>query len=385
MHLFREDLIMKKDTQCVHSGTRVDRETGGLNTPIYTSSSFEYLDVPANVYPRYFNTPNQKTLVDKLCALENAEDGIIFSSGMAAISTVMLTFLSSGDHVILQKDIYGGTHHFVTAEFDRFGIQYTFVSNRTEEIEQAVQKSTKIIYIETPSNPLLLITDIEAAAQIAKANNALSVIDNTFATPINQNPLDLGIDIVAHSGTKYLGGHSDLCCGAVLARKDLANTIRSTAANFGGSLNAMTCYLLERSLKTLNVRIEKQNRNARIVAEYLQKDPRIPKVYYPGLESHPGYVVAKKQMYGFGGMLAFELDDREQGPNRFLKKLKLITPALSLGGVETIICAPATTSHEKISDTERAALGITDNLLRLSVGIEDPDDIIADIEGALSG
>src|SRR5210317_300237 len=198
MHLFREDLIMKKDTQCVHSGTRVDRDTRGLNTPIYTSSSFEYLDVPANVYPRYFNTPNQKTLVDKLCALENAEDGIIFSSGMAAISTVMLTFLSSGDHVILQKDIYGGTHHFVTAEFDRFGIQYTFVSNRTEEIEQAVQKSTKIIYIETPSNPLLLITDIEAAAQIAKANNALSVIDNTFATPINQNPLDLGIDIVAH-------------------------------------------------------------------------------------------------------------------------------------------------------------------------------------------
>ena len=376
---------MKKDTQCVHSGTRVDRETRGLNTPIYTSSSFEYLDVPANVYPRYFNTPNQKTLIEKLCALENAEDGIIFSSGMAAISTVMLTFLSSGDHVVLQKDIYGGTHHFVTAEFDRFGIQYTFVSNRTEEIEQAVQKNTKIIYIETPSNPLLLVTDIEASAQIAKANNALSVIDNTFATPINQNPLDLGIDIVAHSGTKYLGGHSDLCCGAVLTRKDLASPIWSTAANFGGSLNAMTCYLLERSLKTLNVRIEKQNQNAGIIAEYLQNDSRIPKVYYPGLENHPGYEIAKKQMQGFGGMLAFELDDRESGPNRFLKNLKLITPALSLGGVETIICAPATTSHEKISDAERAELGITDNLLRLSVGIENPDDIIADIDGALSG
>jgi cystathionine beta-lyase/cystathionine gamma-synthase len=384
MYLFREDLIMKKDTQCVHSGTRVDQETRGLNTPIYTSSSFEYLDVPANVYPRYFNTPNQKALIEKLCALENAEDGIIFSSGMAAISTVMLTFLSSGDHVVLQKDIYGGTHHFVTAEFDRFGIQYTFVSNRTEEIEQAVQKGTKIIYIESPSNPLLLITDIEATAQIAKANNALSVIDNTFATPINQNPLDLGIDIVAHSGTKYLGGHSDLCCGAVLARKDLTGPIWSTAANFGGSLNATTCYLLERSLKTLNVRIEKQNQNAQIIAEYLQKNSRIPKVYYPGLESHPGYAVAKKQMHGFGGMLAFELDGREPGPNRFLKNLKLITPALSLGGVETIICAPATTSHEKISDAERAELGITDNLLRLSVGIENPDDLIADIEGALS-
>ena len=375
---------MKKDTQCVHSGTRVDRDTRGLNTPIYTSSSFEYLDVPANVYPRYFNTPNQKALIEKLCALENAEDGIIFSSGMAAISTVFMTFLGSGDHVVLQKDIYGGTYHFVTAEFDRFGIQYTFVSNRAEEIEQAVEKNTKMIYIESPSNPLLLITDIEATAQIAKANNVLSVIDNTFATPINQNPVDLGIDLVTHSGTKYLSGHSDLCCGAVLGRNDLVNPIKSTAADFGGSLNAMTCYLLERSIKTLNVRMEKHNQNARIIAEYLQKDPRIPKVYYPGLENHPGHALARKQMSGFGGMLSFELGGHEAGSDRFLKKLKLITPALSLGGVETIICAPVTTSHEKMSDAERAALGITDNLLRLSVGIENTDDIIADIEGALS-
>jgi len=376
---------MRKDTQCVHSGTRIDRDTRGLNTPIYTSSSFEYLDVPANVYPRYFNTPNQKSLIGKLCALENSEDGMIFSSGMAAISTVMLTFVSSGDHVVLQKDIYGGTHHFVTAEFDRFGIQYTFVSNDSEEIEKALQKNTKIIYIETPSNPLLLITDIEATARIAKANNALSVIDNTFASPINQNPLDLGIDIVAHSGTKYLGGHSDLCCGAVLARKELVSKIWAAAANFGGSLNAITCYLLERSIKTLSIRIEKQNQNAGIVAEYLQKDARIQNVYYPGLENHPGHEVAGNQMKGFGGMLAFELDSQAPDPERFLKNLKLITPALSLGGVETIICSPATTSHQKISAAERAELGITDGLLRLSVGIEDANDIIADIDRALSG
>jgi cystathionine beta-lyase len=375
---------MRKDTQCVHSGTRIDRDTRGLNTPIYTSSSFEYLDVPANVYPRYFNTPNQKSLIGKLCALENAEDGMIFSSGMAAISTVMLTFASSGDHVVLQKDIYGGTHHFVTADFDRFGIQYTFVSNDTEEIEKAVQKNTKIIYIETPSNPLVLITDIAATARIAKASHALSVIDNTFASPINQNPLDLGIDIVAHSGTKYLGGHSDLCCGAVLARKELISKIWSVAANFGGSLNAITCYLLERSIKTLSVRIEKQNQNAGIVAEYLQKDPRIQNVYYPGLESHPGHETAKQQMQGFGGMLAFELDSQVTDPERFLKNLKMITPALSLGGVETIICSPAKTSHQKITAAERAELGITDGLLRLSVGIEDPHDIIADIDGALA-
>ncbi|MDJ0984547.1 MAG: PLP-dependent aspartate aminotransferase family protein [Desulfobacterales bacterium] len=374
---------MQKSTRCVHSGTAKDPLTRGLNTPIFTSSSFEYLDTDHNVYPRYFNIPNQKAVVDKLCALENAEDGLLFSSGMAAISTAMLAFLGSGDHVVLQKDIYGGTHHFVTADFKRFGIEFTFVSNEADDIEKAVTANTKIIYIETPSNPLLLVTDIASTAQIAKHHNALSIIDNTFATPINQNPLDLGIDIVAHSGTKYLGGHSDLCCGAVVTRRELADKIAATAANLGGSMNAMTCYLLERSLKTLGVRVDKHNRNAQIIAEHLQKDARIQKVFYPGLEDHPGHVLAKKQMRGFGGMLAFELGG--QSPEHFLKNLKVITPALSLGGVETIICSPATTSHQKISAAERAELGITDNTLRLSVGIEDPDDIIADIDRALSG
>ncbi len=373
---------MKKDTRCVHSGTCRDPNTRGLNTPIYTSSSFEYLDTPENVYPRYFNTPNQKAIVRKLCELENAEDGLLFSSGMAAISSAMLSFLSSGDHVVLQKDIYGGTHHFVTAEFERFRIEYTFVSNRTADIEKAVRKNTRVVYIETPSNPLLLITDIAAAAQIARAAGAISIIDSTFATPINQNPIALGIDIVTHSGTKYLGGHSDLCCGAVLTRKALVDKISATAANLGGSLNAMTCYLLERSLKTLGIRVKRQNRNAGKIAEHLQKDPRVSNVYYPGLENHPGYAVARNQMKGFGGMLAFELDGLK--PERFLKNLKVITPALSLGGVETIICSPATTSHEKISPAERAELGISDSLLRLSVGIEDADDLIADIDSALA-
>jgi cystathionine beta-lyase/cystathionine gamma-synthase len=376
---------MRKDTQCVHSGTHKDPGTRGLNTPIFTSSSFEYLDTPENVYPRYFNTPNQKSIVRKLCDLENAEEGLLFSSGMAAISTAMLALLKSGDHVVLQKDIYGGTHHFVTADYERFGIEYTFVSNRADEIEKAVRKNTKIIYIETPSNPLVLITDIKAIVQIARAKKAISIIDNTFATPINQNPIDLGIDIVTHSGTKYLGGHSDLCCGAVLTRKDLAAKIAATASNLGGSLNALTCYLLERSLKTLGIRVEKQNQNARVIAEYLQKDPRIQNVYYPGLENHPAHAVAKNQMKGFGGMLAFELNSRTPHPERFLRNLKLITPALSLGGVETIICSPAKTSHEKITAAERAELGITENLLRLSVGIENSADLIADLDRALSG
>ncbi len=375
---------MKKDTQCVHSGTFVDPETKGLNTPIYTSSSFEYLDAPENVYPRYFNTPNQKSIIEKLCALENAEDGLVFSSGMAAISTVLFTFLNSGDHIVLQRDIYGGTHHFATAEFDRFGIEYSFASGAIEEIKNAVRENTRIIYIETPSNPLLIITDIEAVVQLARSKNILTVIDNTFATPINQNPLDFGLDIVTHSGTKYIGGHSDICCGAALASKELIAKIKPSAANFGGSLNAMTCYLIERSLKTLGIRVEKQNMNALLIARHLQANPLIRKVYYPGLEDHPGFDIARKQMRNFGGMLSFELDTQKFDPHRFLKNLKLITPALSLGGVETIICAPVATSHQKMTDAERAELGITDSLLRLSVGIEDADDIKADIDQATS-
>ncbi len=374
---------MKKDTQCVHSGTYVDPETKGLNTPIYTSSSFEYLDAPENVYPRYFNTPNQRSITEKLCVLENAEDGLVFSSGMAAISTVLFSFLNSGDHIVLQRDIYGGTHHFATAEFDRFGIEYSFASGAIAEIERAVRDNTRVIYIETPSNPLLVITDIEAVAQLAGSKNILTVIDNTFATPINQNPLDFGIDVVTHSGTKYIGGHSDICCGAALASKELIARIKPTAANFGGSLNAMTCYLMERSLKTMGIRVEKQNMNALLMARHLQTKPLIRKVYYPGLEDHPGFDIARKQMRNFGGMLSFELDSRKIDPHRFLKNLELITPALSLGGVETIICAPVATSHQKMTDEERAKLGITDSLLRLSVGIEDVDDIKADIDQAL--
>jgi len=374
---------MKKNTQCVHSGTYSDPGTRGVNTPVFSSSSFEYMDLDENVYPRYNNTPNQKAVIDKLCALENAEDGLIFSSGMAAISTAIFSLLSKGDHIVLQKDIYGGTHHFATAEFDRFGIAYDFVSNQLEAIQEAVQDNTRIIYIETPSNPLLLITDIQAVVEYARSKRILTIIDNTFATPINQNPMDLGIDIVVHSGTKYIGGHADICCGAALASKKLIAGMKLTAANFGGSLNATTCYLIERSLKTLGLRVERHNQNTMVIARYLQEHPLIRRVYYPGLESHPGYEIARKQMRAFGGMLSFELDQTKVDQHSFLKKLKMIRPALSLGGVETIVCAPVATSHEKMTAEERAELGITDALLRLSVGIEDSGDIIADIEQAI--
>jgi len=374
---------MKKDTQCIHSGTYKDLTTGGVNTPIYTSSSFEYLDATNNVYPRYFNTPNQKAVVDKLSALENTEDGVLFSSGMAAISTVLLSFLGKGDHAVLQRDVYGGTHHFAMSEFDKFGIDYTFVSNDIDDIEKAIRDNTKVIYIESPSNPLLKITDIKAVADLARSRNIITAIDNTFATPINQNPHDLGIDIIIHSGTKYLGGHSDICCGAVLGSKSLINKIMSSAINFGGSLNASTCYLLERSLKTLSIRIERQCSNAQHIAESLQQNNMIRNVYYPGLESHESYEIARSQMKAFGAVVSFDLDEDKVDPDRFIRNLKLITPALSLGGIETLICSPATTSHVKMSEEDRLSIGITKGLFRLSVGIEDKDDILADIEQAL--
>lgn len=375
---------MGKHTQCVHSGTLKEKQHRGLSTPIYTSSSFGYLETNENVYPRYFNTPNQQAVVEKLMALEGTESGLLFSSGMAAISTVIFSMVGKGDHVVLQRDIYGGTHHFATAEFERFGISFTFVSNRPADFEKAIQKNTRLIYIETPSNPILSIIDIEAVAGIARSHQIPTAIDNTFASPINQNPHSLGIDIVIHSGTKYLGGHSDLCCGAVLSSKDFIATMKATAANLGGSVNAVTCYLLERSLKTLAVRVEKQNRNAQVLAEYLFHHDLIRKVHYPGLSAHPGHDIAKRQMSGFGGMLAFELDETCINPQLFERALILITPALSLGGVETILCAPATSSHAKISAEERTAQGIHDGLFRLSIGIEDSGDLITDLEQAFS-
>lgn len=376
---------MGKNTQCVHSGTIADRLGGGLNSPIFTSSSFRYLDTDENIYPRYFNTPNQKSVVAKLCALEGAENGILFSSGMAAVGAVFFALLEPGDHVILQRDIYGGSYLFATAEFSKFGIEYSFVANRAEDFDAAVRQNTRMIYIESPSNPLLRVTDIAAVSRIARQRNLISVIDNTFASPINQTPRSLGIDVVIHSGTKYLGGHSDLCCGAILASQAIVNRLHSTAVNFGGSLNAADCGLLERSLKTLGVRVERQNQNALAVARHLTAHRRIRKVYYPGLENHDGHDVACRQMHGFGGMLSFALDENAMQPRDFIRRLQWITPAISLGGVESIICAPSDTSHVKLTPRERAELGITPGLFRLSVGIEDVEDLIADLDQALAG
>ena len=373
---------MHIDTKCVHSGGGTDTITGGVNTPIFPSSAHEYLDVEDAAYPRYFNTLNQKVLVQKICELEGAEDGIVFSSGMAAISSVLLAFLKSGDHVVLQDEIYGGSHAFVDMFFDRFGISYSFVATNAEAIEAAIRPETKVIFIETPTNPLLGIIDIRAVADVAKRNDCLTVIDNTFATPILQNPIEYGIDIVVHSGTKYFGGHSDLSAGAAVCSTNLASRIRKTALNFGGNLNALTCYLLERSLKTLAIRVRQQTDNASRIARFLDGQADFGKVNYPGLPDHPGHDIARSQMNGFGAMLSFDLNTPDLTADAFMRRLKLIKPAVSLGGIETTICDPVRTSHSKVSAEVRARQGITDNLLRLSVGIEDIDDLIEDVKQA---
>ncbi|MBE0585836.1 MAG: PLP-dependent transferase [Desulfofustis sp.] len=375
---------MKKQTQCVHSGTTIDPSTRGINTPIYTSSAFHYLDSAKKPYPRYFNTPNQEAVVAKLCALEEAEDGLLFSSGMAAVSTAILAFAGHGDHVILQDEIYGGTHALVTGQLSRLGIDYSFVGKTAESFVAAMNDRTRVIYLETPTNPLLGIVDISAITTLARQRGIVTIIDNTFASPINQTPLALGVDVVVHSGTKYLGGHSDLCCGAALFGRELGAPIRNVAVNLGGSLNAESCALLERSLKTLHLRVTKQTENAAVVASFLATHALVSAVYYPGLEDHPGHAVARRQMSGFGAMLSFELGDDAPPTDQFLKGLQLIAPALSLGGVESTICDPARTSHSKMSAEERRRVGISERLLRLSIGIEHPDDLITDLDRALS-
>jgi cystathionine beta-lyase len=283
----------------------------------------------------------------------------------------------------MMDELYGGTHAFATDTFDRFGIRYSFAATDADSVEKAVRPETKVIVIESPTNPLLGIIDIRSVAAFARERGITTVIDNTFASPINQRPIELGIDVVVHSGTKYLGGHSDLCCGIALSSGVITGRIRGMARNLGGSLNAITCYLLERSLKTLALRVERQSANALKIASFLASHKAVRRVNYPGLPDFEGYAVARTQMKNFGGMLSFELNPELVSAQAFLRKLKLITPAVSLGGVETLICCPAQTSHSKISSDERKRIGITDSLLRLSVGIENADDLTEDLASAM--
>jgi cystathionine beta-lyase len=367
-------------TISVHAGSKGDPQYGGVSSPIYPSSAIDY-DTEVK-YPRYFNTPNQQSVAEKVAALEFAEAGLVFSSGMAGIMTSILAVVKSGDHIVFQNDLYGGTYHAAIHELGRYGITYTMVDAADPaNFAKAVASNTKLIYIETPSNPLLRITDIAAVATIARDRGLLTMIDNTFASPVNQHPFRLGIDIVAHSGTKYIGGHSDMCSGVVVSNAVLTEKIRQSALHFGGSIDAHAAWLMERSLKTIVLRVRQQNSNAEILADFLSNEPRVSKVFYPGLKDHPDHAVAKKQMTGgFGGMLSFEV---KSDTSQFISKLKVISKAVSLGGVESTVSEPKRTSHASLSVAERHAAGISDHLIRFSVGIEDPQDLIDDIKEAL--
>ena len=373
-----------KHTQCIHEGQLQDSQFGGAISPIYMATSYPFMEVEEKRYPRYFNTPNQEVVASKVAALENAERALPFSSGMAAITTSLFAFLESGDHVVFQNEIYGGSHHMIVEEFSKYGIAYSFTKGLSaDDFEKEIKKNTKVIYLETPSNPLLNITDIKAIASLAKKHGIVSMIDNTFASPLNQTPLDFGIDLSIHSATKYLSGHSDISAGIVAGSKELVDKVMYTGRNFGGNLSEFMCFLLERSIKTLGVRIEKHNKNAQYIAEKLALNDLIKKVYYPGLISHKNHQLAKEQMHGFGGMLSFDLNSRLEAKS-FLKKLKMIKPSMSLAGVESTIIQPSLTSHALLSPEERESQGISDNLLRLSVGLENKEDILEDILQALN-
>ena len=371
------------NTICTHVGEVKDEQFKGAVSPLYMSSSYAFEDVDVKRYPRYFNTPNQEALCRKIAALEHTEAGLIFGSGMAAITTSLMAFLRAGDHIVLQQVLYGGTYNLIVEEFEKFGIEYSFTEGwRPENFEEKIRSNTKVVYIETPSNPLLTITDMDAIARLAKKHGLVSMIDNTFASPVNQNPIDFGIDIVIHSATKYMGGHSDILAGAVASTEENINKIFGLAKNFGGSLSDYTVWLLERSLKTMGLRVKAQNENAQRMAEYLEGSNAVTKVYYPGLKSHPDYELAKAQMNGFGGMLSFELHE-DYDAAQFQKELQLIKPSMSLAGVESTVLSPTKTSHALLSAEERAKQGILDGLIRFSVGIEETEDLVADIEQAL--
>ena len=375
------DPPVRPATLCIHAGTRLDEATGGACSPIYPSTAFAFPNAAnENFYPRYFNTPNQRAIETKLAALEQGEAAVVFGSGMAAITTLLFAHLKPGDHAIFQPDLYGGTFQFVQ-ELKQFGVAVSF-ARTAEEFAASLRPETKVIYVESPSNPLLRLVDLSAIGRLGRERGVLTVADNTFATPINQNSLALGLVVAIHSGTKYLNGHSDLNAGAVVASSAIVERTREYAVNHGGMLDAHACFMLGRGMKTLALRMKQHNENAQRLAEFIVDHPAVESVHYPGLRCHPDHALAARQMRGFGGMLSFEL--RDGAPlDDVLAAFKLVMPALSLGGVESLVCVPSRTSHRKLSPEERERAGISDGLVRVSVGVEDIEDLLEDFGRAL--
>ena len=376
----------KFSTKCVHEGEIKDTMYQGIVSPLFMSTTYPWYggeDAEKKPYPRYFNTPNQEFLSKKIAALENGEKALIFTSGMAAISTSIMANVKTGDHVIFQEDLYGGTRNFIKTEFDKYGIEYSFTKGLDSKyFLDEVKENTVGIYIESPSNPLLKIVDLKSISLLAKEKSLWTMIDNTFASPVNQNPIDHGIDIVIHSATKYLGGHSDISAGAVISTSSNIERILGSAKNFGGNLSDYTVWLLERSMKTLHIRVREQTNNAKHLAKMLNENDNISVVYYPGLSSHPSHEIAKYQMNDFGAMMSFDLKENVD-VYTFLKSLEIIKPGMSLAGVETTVNFPIKTSHGLLTQKERENQGIGDKLIRLSVGIEDYEDLYNDLDNAI--
>jgi cystathionine beta-lyase len=372
---------MKYGTLILHNGNEFDAATGALSIPVYQASTFRQTDIdhPGPYDYSRSGNPTREAVEKTLAALENGSRAFAFASGMAAISSA-LAILQQGDHIIATEDIYGGSYRILTRFFTNFGISTTFVDmTEPENVMQAIRPNTKAIFMETPSNPLLKITDIAKIVAIAKQHGCITMIDNTFMSPYFQRPLDLGVDIVLHSVTKFLGGHSDVIGGAVVVKSaELAARVGFVQNGFGAVLGPQDCWLLHRGIKTLRARMELQQQSARFIAEWLTKQPWVTNVYYPGLPDHPGYEINRSQATGSGAVLSLKTDTTERA-FALMKKVKLWSVAVSLGGVESILSYPVRMSHAAIPVKERERLGITPNLIRLSVGLEEPEDLIEDL------
>lgn len=378
---------MKFGTKVIHAGIEPDPTTGAIMTPIYQTSTYVQAG-PGNhkgyEYSRTHN-PTRTALENNLAALENGRFGMCFGSGMASIDT-LIKILKPGDEVISANDLYGGTYRIFTKIFAQYGIKFHFIDmENAANVEKYINANTKMIWLETPTNPMLNIIDIKAVAAISKKHKALLVVDNTFASPYLQNPLDLGADVVMHSVTKYLGGHSDVVMGALILNDEaLAQQLYFIQNSTGGVPGPQDCFLVLRGIKTLHLRMQRHCENGRVVAEYLKAHPKVDKVYWPGFASHPNHAVAKEQMRDFGGMMSFTLKSNSQDDAKaFLSNTKLFSLAESLGGVESLCGHPASMTHASIPKEEREKTGVVDSLIRLSIGIEDAEDLIADLKQAL--
>lgn len=377
---------LRAKTKLIHGGIVGDETTGAVSTPIYQVSTYKQQSVGVFNGYEYSRTgnPTRNALEVLISDLEGGKAGFAFGSGMAAISSVMMLF-SKGDHVVLTDDVYGGTYRVMTKVLNRFGISSTFVdSSDIAKVEEAIEQNTKAVFLESPTNPLLKVTDIEAVSKLAKSKGLLTIVDNTFMTPYFQQPIAQGADIVLHSATKYIGGHSDVVAGlVVVASEELAEELHFIQNSVGAILGPQDSWLLIRGIKTLGLRMEEHNKNALKIAKYLVAHDAIGKVYYPGLEDHPGYELMTKQTTGFGGMISFDVGSGEKA-DELLAKLRYFTLAESLGAVESLISIPARMTHASIPSDRRLELGITDGLVRISVGIEDVEDLLEDLEQALA-